>query len=119
MKYIGWFFIVLILLGCLGCLMFGLEWVGIQWKGFLGPKHAEVERKIFKETLSYNEGMAQQLSKYHGEYLLAGDDAEKKRAIIGVVRQMFAEYDESKIDSSILRKWLIEVKTGKLASVPE
>ena len=117
MKYVGWFIVIVFLLGVFACLAFGLEWAGIEWKGFFGPKHAAVDRKIFKETLSYNEGMAQQLAKYHGEYVLAGKDIERKRAVAGVVRQMFAEYDESKIDSPILRGWLTEIKLGRMPGV--
>ena len=89
-------------------LCFGLRWLGIEWRGFFGPKEAEVERKIFKETRSYNEGMVQQLVKYRLEYMRAKTDQERE-AIASTVRMMFADYDLKRLPNEELRNFLREV----------
>lgn len=92
-------------------LMFGLTWMGIEWRGFFGPKRAAVERKIFRETRSYDEGTVQQLSRYRLQFIRA-KDPEEKRAIASTVRMMFAEYDPDRLPSSELRSFLKEVNNG-------
>lgn len=86
-------------------LMFGLTWLGIEWRGFFGPKRAEVERKIFRETRSYDEGMIQQLSRFRLQYVRSKDD-EERAAILSTVRTMFAEYDADKLPSVDLSNFL-------------
>ena len=88
---------------------FGLEWAGIKWYGFFGPKHAAVRREVFKQTRSYNEGKEQELIKLRLEYLQA-NDVEAKRAIASTIRHSFADYDESLLDSSELRAFLKQIK---------
>lgn len=85
-------------------LAFGAEWLGIKWKGFFGPKHANVEREIFLETRSFNSGVAQQLAKYRHEYM-ATDDPDEKEAIKSTVRTMFAEVNPENIDNLELRQF--------------
>jgi len=87
-------------------LMFGLTWLGIEWRGFFGPKRAAVERQIFQETRSYNQGMTQQLSRYRLEYMRATSNDERD-AIASTVRVMFSEYDDSELDPE-LRSFLRE-----------
>lgn len=96
--------------GIVGCvavlsLMFGLTWLGIEWRGFFGPKQAAVERKIFRETRSYDEGMIQQLSRYRLQYVRADSEVERE-AILSTVRTMFAEYDAGKLPSVELSNFL-------------
>ena len=66
-------------------MIFGLTWMGIEWRGFFGPKRAAVERKIFRETRSYDEGMVQQLARYRLQYIRS-ESAEEKRAIASTIR---------------------------------
>ena len=111
--------IVIILLVFIGIIIlssaaFGLEWAGLKWKGFFAPKHAAVEREVFKQTRSYNEGKVQELSKLRYEYNKEKDSVSRK-AILSRVRQAFAEYDETLIDSPSLRIWLEGVKSGSIS----
>lgn len=113
MKYVGYVCLGLVVLVLLGSLAFGLEWAGIKWKGFFGPKHAAVERQVFEQTRSYNAGKAQELTKLKFEYDRAETEQEKK-AVLSMVRHAFAEYDEKLINSPDLREWLQKVKTGQI-----
>ena len=87
--------------------LFGMEHLGIAWEGYFGPKRAAVKREVFKETRSYNEGMIQQLARYRLQYIKAESDVEKE-AIASTVRNMFAEYDKTKL-SPELRNFLGKV----------
>lgn len=104
MKTFGWIVASIFGLVVFLSLCFGLTWLGIEWRGFFGPKQAAVERKIFKETRSYNEGMVQQLARYRLQYVQAKEQVEKD-AIKSTVRQMFAEYDPSKLPTPELRQF--------------
>lgn len=112
MKAIGIVATGIVVLAIMLSLAFGLEWAGIAWKGFFGPKHAAIEREVFKQTRSYNEGKAQELAKLHFEYMRA--KPEDRPAIVAMVRHAFAEYDETLIASPSLRQWLRAVKTGTI-----
>lgn len=110
MKIFGY-----VVLGILGVVMmaslaFGLEWAGIAWKGFFGPKHEAVRREVFKQTRSYNEAKEQELLKYRLEYLRA--DSDEKEAIASTIRLAFADYDEDLLDSRELREFLAQIKYG-------
>ena len=100
MKTFGWIIASLFGLAFILVLSFGLTWAGIEWRGFFGPKQAAVEREVFKETRSYNEGMIQQLSRYRLQYLRA-DSEDERKAIASTVRTMFAEYDRSKLSPEL------------------
>jgi hypothetical protein len=109
MKYVGYVALSIVAIIILVSAAFGLEWAGIKWKGFFGPKHAAVERKVFKQTRSYNEGKEQELIKLRLEYLRAQSEDEKK-AIAGTIRHLFADYDENLIDSPELQAFLRKIK---------
>ncbi len=104
MKAIGIFLLVILLLVGVLSLAFGAEWLGIAWKGYFGPKHAEVERQVFKQTRSFTEGKAQELSKMRMEFLrMADDDVNGKRAIASTVRHAFADFDPSTLNPELRR----------------
>jgi len=96
-----------------GVLLFGLEWAGIAWYGFFGPKREAVRREVFKETRSYNEAKEQELLKYRLEYLRADSDSDKQ-AIASTVRLAFADYNETLLDSAELIQFLQQMKRGEL-----
>ena len=110
MKVLG--YVVLAILGVLilASLAFGLEWAGIKWYGFLGPKREAVRREVFKQTRSYNEGKEQELIKLRLEYMRASD--EDKNVLASAIRHSFADYDENLIDSTELRAFLKQIKYG-------
>lgn len=70
------------------------------------------DRVIFKQSVTYNEGILDDLAKYKYELESAEDDVEKS-AIAQLVNSRFANFDESKIESYDLRKFLEDCRNGK------
>ena len=91
-------------LGVLLVLCFGLTWMGIEWRGFFGPKRAVIEREIFEETPSYRHGKIQDLTRYRFQYMKATSD-EARSAIASTVRLQFAQFDVRSLDQAELRKF--------------
>ena len=109
MKIVGYVAIGIVTIVLLLSVAFGLEWAGIKWYGFFGPKRAAVRREVFKQTRSYNEGKEQELIKLRREYMMAKDE-DTKRVIGSTIRHSFADYDESLLDSPELRAFLKQIK---------
>jgi len=109
MKKVGYVSLGILAIVLMASLAFGMEWAGIKWKGFFGPKHEAVRREIYKQTRSYNEAKEQELLKYRLEYLREKDPAAKK-AIANTIRMAFADYDENLLDSTELRSFLRSMK---------
>ena len=59
---------------------------------------ANTDRMIFKQSVTYNEGVLDDLAKYRFQMEKAEDDVEKA-AIAQLVNNRFANFDESKIES--------------------
>lgn len=72
-----------------------------------GTRYADADREIFKSTATYNEGMLDDLAKYKYEYDTAEDDVERS-AIASLVRNRFANFDQSKIENKELNNFLKE-----------
>lgn len=109
MKIFGYILLGILVIVLLASLVFGLEWAGIKWYGFFGPKKEAVRREVFKETRSYNEGKEQELIKLRMEYLRATSEEDKK-VIASTIRHLFADYPEDHIDSPELRSFLKQIK---------
>jgi len=109
MKIVGFVAVGIVVIVILLSAAFGLEWAGIKWYGFFGPKREAVRREVFKQTRSYNEGKEQELIKLRLEYLRETNEAAKK-AIASTIRHSFADYDDSLIDSPELRAFLRQIK---------
>lgn len=90
MRTFGFICAVAVFLVFLVALAFALEVGGLQWKSYFGPKHAAVDREVFKETRSYNEAKVQALIKYRREYVRS--DEEGKAGLAGLIRLEFAEF---------------------------
>lgn len=112
MKIFGYIMLGLLVIVLLASFVFGLEWAGIKWVGFFGPKREAVRREVFKQTRSYNEAKEQELLKYRLEYIKSTDDVEKE-AIASTIRMGFADYDEELLDSEVLKQFLRQIKYGE------
>lgn len=112
MKVFGYVVLGVVGLVLLASLAFGLEWAGIKWYGFFGPKREAVRREVFKQTRSYNEGKEQELIKLRLEYMRESDE-DAKKALASAIRHSFADYDEALIDSAELRTFLKTIKYGQ------
>lgn len=102
-KYIGnkvlvGFIILAIVLGIIG---FVFKYVG-----------KNSDRIIFKQTITYNEGVLDDLAKYRLEIITSNDPIEKS-AIAELVNSRFANYDETKIENNDLKYFLKDCRNGK------
>jgi len=89
-------------------LAFGLGLGQLRWKAFFKPRHENVERKVFEGTKSYTHGMAQELAKHYGEYQKS--DPQEKKIIGNIIKNRFADFDETKIRTQALRSFLTKVR---------
>ena len=108
MKVFGAIMASILGLVVLIALAFAMELGGLKWKEFFAPKHADVERKVFKRTRSFNEAKVQELARYKRQYEQA-EDAEAKGLIKATVNSTFADYDESLLPSG-LKFWLTGIR---------
>lgn len=109
MKVVGQVFAGLAIFVLILGMFFGLEWLGIGWKGFFGPKHAAVERKVFESTKSFTDSKRQDLIRYHTEFLQA-ESVKERQAVCSAVRHMFADVDETTL-SPELRGYLSKMRS--------
>ena len=86
-----------------------LDYSGLMWESFIGPKRENVRREIFENTKSYNQGMQQDLIKAMHDYKMTKDPQEKE-AIKAMVRHQMADFKDAKIQSSDLRSFLESCK---------
>jgi hypothetical protein len=100
------FITIMVILGALGL---GGRWVNMKVEAWFAPREAEIQRNVFEETKSFNEGKEQELVKYRLEYM-RGDDVDKQ-AIAAAVRHAFADYDDSRL-SPELRNFVEDCKSG-------
>jgi len=82
---------------------------GVGFKMF----NKNADRLIFKQSVTYNEGVLDDLAKYRLEMIKAEDDIEKN-AIAEMVNSRFANYDESKIENSDLKEFLRDCRNMNL-----
>jgi hypothetical protein len=102
-----WGTVLVVVIG--GLLAFG----GLGIKSTVGTKSADVDRKIFENTTSYVKGMADDLAKYKYELSTTEDEVSRK-AIIDLIIDKYADFDENKLDNPRLKKFLEDVKNGNI-----
>ena len=107
----GGFLGIVVFLAVMFSLAFGAEWIGIKWEGYFGPKHADVERTIYRETQSFNRGAETQLADYRLQYIRE-KDVVAKEAIMVTVRSQFADVDPSNISNPDIRSFLQSAISG-------
>lgn len=77
----------------------------LGYRSFWSPKFQNVERQVFEETKSYNQGMTMDLAKYYGEYTNS-DNQENRDAIKSIVRLRFSDYNKNNVNSPELVSFL-------------
>lgn len=75
--------------------------------------NTNADRVVFKQSITYNEGVTDDLAKYKLEMIRSDDDVEKN-AIAEMVNSRFANYDESKIENYDLREFLQNCRNLRL-----
>jgi hypothetical protein len=89
MKTAGYVLLALVAVLALTWIVQGNEF--FLYKVF-APKRAEVERQVFENTRSFNEGMVQELQAMRFEYAKE-DDPEAKKAMASVILHRADGYD--------------------------
>ena len=102
-----------ILLSILGlAIIFGLTlgfgWFGVYATKTVGKAQQNANREVFEQTQSYIEAKRQELTKLHHEWMQANQS--DKLPIEAIIRQSFANFDESKITDPDLYTFLKSVK---------
>lgn len=111
MKTFGIVMLAVVGIVLLIALAFVMELGGLKWKEYFAPKHEAIRRKVFKETMSFNEAKVQELVKLRFEYIKEKDTATKE-ALAFTIRHKFADYDENKLPQE-LRDFLHQIKYQK------
>jgi len=117
MKVIGIIVTAILSIAALIALAFVLELGGLKWDMYFGPKHAAVEREVFKQTRQFTEGKIQELTKHRLEYFRTKDDLDK-RAIASTVRHAFADFDRSSLKNPELESFLKHMIDGTTPIAP-
>lgn len=95
-------------------LMIALGWIveGNEFfmHKFFAPKTAAVQREVFEETKSYNQGMVQELQNMQFEYLKS--TPTQKEAMKSVILHRAADYPIAKMPVD-LRNFISELKNGE------
>lgn len=92
---------------------FGIRSCSQQTEGYFKTKQANIERKVFKETTTYNEAKLQELVKAWAEYNRT-KDLDEKQMIASTLRHQMADFDLDRIKDEELQLFLRKVKRGDL-----
>ena len=101
-----------LVLGTTFVVLYGFGFIGNKLET-IGVQYDNVKRKRFENSTSYVHGMQDKLAEYKREFEIE-KDVDTKLAILNCIDDEFAQFDENKISSSILRDFLISVKDGSL-----
>jgi hypothetical protein len=94
-------------------ILFACGVVDLNFESYFGTKHADNQRKIFKGSQSYIEGMANDLAKYKYE-LTTEKDKTARKAIIDLIIDKYSDFDENKLESESLKQFLIDIRNGSI-----
>ena len=97
---------VLILISVIGFIAQGADFFMFK---FWAPKYANVQREVFQNTKSYNQGMAQDLDNYYVDYQRATPD--QKDAIAAVVLHEVADYPNERLPAH-LQAWVDQLRSS-------
>ena len=90
---------------------FGIRACDQSTEGFFKTRGANIDRKVFKETTTYNEGKLQDLVKSWAEFNRSKDPNEKEM-IAATIRHQFSDYDPARISDEELSSFLRAVRRG-------
>ena len=102
-----------LILGVTFGVLYGFGFVGNKLESTIGVQYENAKRERFENSTSYTHSMQDKLAKYKREFETE-KDVDTKLAILNCIDDEFAQFDENKISSSILRDFLISAKAGSL-----
>lgn len=83
------------------------NFIGLSIKKMFGPANVAVDRQIFEESQSYNEGMRRDLENLRMQYLGASED--QRLALKATMLHRFAAYPQEKL-SPELRSFYVQLR---------
>jgi hypothetical protein len=89
--------------------VFVLGYTNVFYTKTVVKSQQNADREVFKETQSYNDGMAQELSKLKLEYEKATDPVDRN-AIEFKIKHDYADFNEQNLQSEGLKAWLIKMR---------
>jgi cell division septal protein FtsQ len=108
MKHNKFVLQIVAILAAVVVVIFVIGLLGLGWQKFFKPKYENVRREVFENTQSYVHGKIQDLAKYKVEYENA--ETSNREVIRQVIIVRFAEFDESKIQTTGLRNFLVQMR---------
>lgn len=102
-----------LVLGVTFCVLYGIKYVDNKLETTIGVQYENAKRERFENSTSYIHSMQDKLAEYKREFETE-KDIDTKLAILNCIDDEFAQFDENKISSSVLRDFLISVKDGSL-----
>lgn len=103
--------IVVIIVG----LMFGTGVLDLKFFGWYAPQKANIQREVFKNTKSYNEGMARDLAKIKAELQKekGAEGLSARKALVEQVVEDYANFDATRLEVASLRLFLENIQAGR------
>jgi hypothetical protein len=104
---------LIMLIVILGAMGLGGRYINMKVEAWFAPREQNIQREVFENTKSYNEGKEQELVKYKFEYDKARgkDDVGTMRAVESAVRHSFADYEDDRL-SPELQEFVRQCKYG-------
>ncbi len=94
-------------------LTFALGGAGLLYKKTITKEGINIDREIFEKSKSYIKGISDDLAKYQYE-LTTTEDEKARKAICKLIITRCADLDINDLNSPDLRKFLNDVRTGKI-----
>jgi hypothetical protein len=82
-------------------IIFGLGYFSLNYDRFFAPRQEQLRNDTFKQSQSYNDGMAHDLENIQEEYMQASP--EGKDALRAIAIRRFSVYDISKLPPDLQR----------------
>jgi hypothetical protein len=102
--FLGFLAFIILIAG----LTLGFGWFGVYATKTVGKAQQNANREVFEQTQSYVEAKRQELVKLHHEWMQASET--DKLPIESIIRQSFANFDETKINDPDLYSFLKTIK---------
>lgn len=85
-----------------------LDYTGLMWKSFIGPKRQNVDTQIFYEGQAWTESNNRELAKYYDEYMHAEPGSSEREVITQLIKVNFSDVRAEKIKTPTLQAFLIQ-----------
>lgn len=116
LEFIGVVLGLVLIVGLIVGFAFFSEETSLFFKGRFGVRRADIDRKIFESTKTYNGSMANDLASHRLEWQME-TDATAKNAIVAFVVRKYSDYDSSNLNDASLQEFLDDARNGTLLIV--